>query len=166
KPKLKFISDRNNDYIRFIDIFFSLIISYSHTTSLVPLHPPRPPSPPRSLHFLIPVHLIQGSSLEKLSAHLVFLAALIFLGCSSDCTENNSKIPGYCRTFVQTSAPGNGNGHGVILTPVVVTPYNSPASTQRIASWVRRLYRPSKYLDEADMKEVNIDQDSDTTRSM
>ncbi|KAJ4472120.1 hypothetical protein J3R30DRAFT_1040344 [Lentinula aciculospora] len=110
---------------------------------------------------------IAGVIAGEVIGALGFLVALIlFLMWFSDYTGNNSQIPAYGRTFVQTNAPGNGNGRGVVLTPVVVTPCNGPASTQRIASWVRRLYRPSKYLDEADMKEANIGQDWDTTRSM
>ncbi|KAJ4472113.1 hypothetical protein J3R30DRAFT_1036016 [Lentinula aciculospora] len=107
-----------------------------------------------------------GAIAGEVIGALGFLVALIFFGIWFRLYRKQQRTPEYGQTFIQTSAPGNGNGHGVILTPVVVTPYNGPAPTQRIASWMRRLYRPSKYLDEADMKEANIGQDSDTTRSM
>lgn len=96
---------------------------------------------------------------------LGFLAALIFFGMWFRLYRQQHRKPEFAQTFMQTSG-NNGNGHGVVLTPVIVTPYDGPAPTQRIASWMRRLYRPSKYLDEADMKEANIGDDSDTTRSM
>ncbi|KAJ3880634.1 hypothetical protein F5051DRAFT_155646 [Lentinula edodes] len=96
---------------------------------------------------------------------LGFLAALIFFGMWFRLYRQQHRKPEFAQTFMQTSG-NNGNGHGVVLTPVIVTPYDGPAPTQRIASWMRRLYRPSKYLDEADMKEANIRDDSDTTRSM
>ncbi|KAJ3826471.1 hypothetical protein EV361DRAFT_137710 [Lentinula raphanica] len=108
-----------------------------------------------------------GAIAGEVIGALGFLAALIFFGLWFRLYRQQYKKPNYGQTFIQTTGPSDGNGLGVVLTPVVVTPHNGQAApTQRIASWVRRLYRPSKYLDEEDMKEVSLGRDTDTTRSM
>ncbi|KAJ3743421.1 hypothetical protein DFH05DRAFT_1208153 [Lentinula detonsa] len=109
----------------------------------------------------------KGAIAGEVIGALGFLAALIFFGLWFRLYRQQPQKPNYGQTFIQTNGTNNGNGVGVILTPVVVTPHNGQAPpTQRIASWMKRLYRPSKYLDEADMEEANIEKDSDTTRSM
>ncbi|KAJ4472117.1 hypothetical protein J3R30DRAFT_3709558 [Lentinula aciculospora] len=76
-----------------------------------------------------------GAIAGEVIGALGFLVALIFLGMWFRLYRKQQRTPEYGQTFIQTSAPGNGNGRGVVLTPVVVTPCNGPASTQRIASW-------------------------------